>query len=79
MHWKASPSKRFSRGRCSRGPFDCDRLLADALHLQNLIEEYGPFMVWHTGIDVLGYPPSWQIGVENALQIAAALEERSRQ
>jgi L-alanine-DL-glutamate epimerase-like enolase superfamily enzyme len=50
--------------------------LADAVHLQTLVDRFGAADVWHTGIDVLGYPPSWLVGVDNALRIATALEER---
>jgi len=44
--------------------------------LVNLVERYGAKEVWHTGMDVIGYPPSWSIGITDALKIATALEER---
>ena len=52
-------------------------MLSDSVHLVNLVDRFGAAEVWHTGIDVLGYPPSWSIGVDNAIRIATALEERS--
>jgi len=51
-------------------------MLQDAKHLQGLIEKYGAKEVWQTGIDTLGYPPSWDVGVTHAMKIQDALEER---
>ncbi len=36
-------------------------------------------MVWEVGIDTLGYPPSWMVGPEDALQIQDAIKERRTQ
>jgi len=50
--------------------------LSDSNHLQPLIEQYGAERVWKIGIETLGYPPSWAVGLQSALQIQDALEER---
>ena len=60
-----------------RGPFgERDSLLSDAKHLQGLIDRFGADVVWEVGINVLGYPPSWLVGPEDALTIQDAIEER---
>jgi hypothetical protein len=41
-----------------------------------LIDRFGADKVWEEGINTLGYPPSWIVGPEHALEIQEALEER---
>jgi len=50
--------------------------MKDATHLQTMVEKYGAEEVWYRGIDVLGYPPSWNVGIGIALKLQKALEER---
>lgn len=45
-------------------------------HLAGLVEQYGADVVWNVGIEALGYPPSWQVGPDDALKIQDAIEER---
>ena len=70
-------SRISSSGACPfrRGRTAAERL-ADAKHLQGLIDRFGADEVWEQGIKTLGYPPSWMVGPEHALEIQDALEER---
>jgi hypothetical protein len=51
-------------------------LLRDATPLAGLIAERGAETVWKTGIERLGFPPSWLPSVADALEIQAALNEK---
>lgn len=45
--------------------------------LAPLIDTHGPTAVWHTGIRVLGYPPSWFPTVSDVLHIEDELLKRN--
>jgi len=52
-------------------------LLGDNPQLAPLVDRFGAEAVWHTGIDVLGYPPSWCRNTSEILKIQDALTKSS--
>lgn len=42
--------------------------------LATLAEQHGAWRVYTTGIEVLGYPPTWQDLLSEVMELQAALE-----
>jgi hypothetical protein len=42
-----------------------------------LVERHGAEAVWEAGMDALGFPPSWNIGVTDATKIDTVLRRRT--
>ena len=48
--------------------------LESELFLQEVVETFGCEVVWRTGLDLLGYPPSWDVPIEKVVDLKRKLE-----
>lgn len=42
--------------------------------LRVLADEFGPVRVWKVGMEVFGYPPTWEPSVTDLLRLQTALK-----
>jgi hypothetical protein len=46
--------------------------------LAGLVEKHGSNAVWHAGLDLFGYPPTWMLSVKDLIDLNRFLERNRK-